>query len=211
MTLAKGFQLANHLLLITERLFENHFQPQQQQESDEASARIYGVGVSTFIRLMSNLALHTIFRKVSIILALPMLASVFLSTILAVAIGGLSLQPIGSEFEQQQQQPSISRFDAEHFSYDDVDFKNINGVGGSGAAAADDYPLLLSYYYTSGIPSVVLPQLNDPLSDDDSQSSSTRNKIRLLSVGPMLLKTVKSTIEKMKPILLLRHHHHHQQ
>ena len=94
MTLAKGFQLANHLLLITESLFEDHFQPQQQQESDEASARIYGVGVSTFIRLMSNLALHTIFRKVSIILALPMLASVFLSTTLAVAIGGLSLQPI---------------------------------------------------------------------------------------------------------------------
>ena len=94
MTLAKGFQLANHLLLITESLFEDHFQPQQQQESDEASALIYGVGVSTFIRLMSNLALHTIFRKVSIILALPMLASVFLSTTLAVAIGGLSLQPI---------------------------------------------------------------------------------------------------------------------
>jgi len=118
--------------------------------SNRARFLIYGVGLSTFIRLLSNLALQTLTRKVTVVLALPMLASMVLAVALA---AGISSLPIGT---------SMSRFDynSNDPRHDNILFDSLNNY---------ESPLIL-------MPSFPNPNPNYPVKSSPLQFLSSRKQ-----------------------------------
>ena len=134
----KGLELTRNLLI--HNLFN----------SNRARFLIYGVGLSTFIRLLSNLALQTLTRKVTVVLALPMLASMVLAVALA---AGISSLPIGT---------SMSRFDynSNDPRHDNILFDSLNNY---------ESPLIL-------MPSFPNPNPNYPVKSSPLQFLSTHKQ-----------------------------------
>jgi len=118
--------------------------------SNRARFLIYGVGLSTFIRLLSNLALQTLTRKVTVVLALPMLASMVLAVALA---AGISSLPIGT---------SMSRFDynSNDPRHDNILFDSLNNY---------ESPLIL-------MPSFPNPNSNYPVKSSPLEFLSSRKQ-----------------------------------